>query len=220
MASLADERAADVIEELAAEDQVDVIEDLPPEKAADILEEMEPDEAADLVGDLSTERQAELLSLMEDEEADEVRGLLAYGEETAGGLMTTELFIIGLDETAGSVIARLRDVAPAADQVYYLYVTDAEGVLVGTVTLRGLIVAAESTPIHEIMRPDPISVETDTDAEDVARAIARYNLLALPVVDAGGHLVGAVTVDDAFERALGEGWRKRLPELFEPAEER
>jgi len=220
LAALDDERAADVLEELAADDQVDILEALPPEKAADILEEMGPDEAADLVADLSEARQEQLLNLMEPEEASDVRELLAYGEETAGGLMTTDFITITPDETAEQVIERLRELHPDADQVYYLYVTDAQGLLVGTITLRGLIVASPDTPVHDCMRPDPISVRIDLDAEQVGAAIARYNLLALPVVDDDGRMQGIVTVDDAFERALGEGWRKRLPEIYEPAEER
>ena len=220
LAALDDERAADVLEELAADDQVDILEALEPEKAADILEEMGPDEAADLVADLSEERQEQLLGLMEPEEASDVRELLAYGEETAGGLMTTDFITVTPDMNAEQVIERLRDLHPDADQVYYLYVTDADGVLVGTITLRGLIVAVPETAVRDFMRSDPISVSVDLDAEEVGAAIARYNLLALPVVDAKGRMQGMVTVDDALERALGEGWRKRLPEIYEPAEDR
>lgn len=220
LASLDDERAADVLEELDADDQVDMLEALPPEKAADILEEMGPDEAADLVADLSEARQEELLNLMEPDEASDVRELLAYGEETAGGLMTTDFITIAPDQTAEQVIDMLRELHPDADQIYYLYVIDPDGTLVGTITLRGLIVARPKTRVREFMRPDPISVALDVDAEQVGAAIARYNLLALPVVDAEGRMQGIVTVDDAFERALGEGWRRRLPEIYEPAEER
>jgi magnesium transporter len=220
LAALDDERAADVLEELAADDQVDILEALSPEKAADILEEMGPDEAADLVADLSEERQEQLLGLMEPDDASDVRELLAYGEETAGGLMTTDFITVTPEKTAERVIERLRELHPDADQVYYLYVTDADGMLVGTITLRGLIVARPETPVRDFMRPDPISVSLDLDAEQVGAAIARYNLLALPVVDAAGRMQGIVTVDDALERALGEGWRKRLPEIYEPAEER
>lgn len=220
LAALDDERAADVLEELAADDQVDILEALSPEKAADILEEMGPDEAADLVADLSEERQEQLLGLMEPEEASDVRELLAYGEETAGGLMTTDFITVTPEMTAEQVIERLRELHPDADQVYYLYVTDADGLLVGTITLRGLIVASPATAVQDFMRPDPISVGVGLDAEQVGGAIARYNLLALPVVDAEGRMQGIVTVDDAFERALGEGWRKRLPEIYEPAEDR
>jgi magnesium transporter len=220
LAALDDERAADVLEELEADDQVDILEALSPEKAADILEEMGPDEAADLVADLSEERQEQLLGLMEPDEASDVRELLAYGEETAGGLMTTEFITVTPEMTAEQVIERLRALHPDADQVYYLYVTDVDGMLIGTITLRGLIVAAPETTVSAFMRPDPISVGVDLDAEEVGAAIARYNLLALPVVDGEGRLQGIVTVDDALERALGEGWRKRLPEIYEPAEER
>jgi magnesium transporter len=220
LAALDDERAADVLEELTADDQVDILEALEPEKAADILEEMGPDEAADLVADLSEERQEQLLGLMEPEEASDVRELLAYGEETAGGLMTTDFITVTPEMTAEQVIERLRDLHPDADQVYYLYVTDANGLLVGTITLRGLIVAVPETAVRDFMRSDPISVSVDLDAEEVGAAIARYNLLALPVVDAQGRMQGIVTVDDALERALGEGWRKRLPEIYEPAEDR
>jgi magnesium transporter len=220
LAALDDERAADVLEELEADDQVDILEALSPEKAADILEEMGPDEAADLVADLSEERQEQLLGLMEPEEASDVRELLAYGEETAGGLMTTDFITVTPEMTAEQVIERLRELHPDADQVYYLYVTDADGMLVGTITLRGLIVAAPEATVSAFMRRDPISVGVDLDAEQVGAAIARYNLLALPVVDGEGRLQGIVTVDDALERALGEGWRKRLPEIYEPAEER
>jgi magnesium transporter len=220
LAALDDERAADVLEELAADDQVDILEALSPEKAADILEEMGPDEAADLVADLSEERQEQLLGLMEPEGASDVRELLAYGEETAGGLMTTDFITVTPDTTAEQVIERMRELHPDAEHVYYLYVTDADGTLVGTITLRSLIVARAETPVRDFMRPDPISVAVDLDAEQVGGAIARYNLLALPVVDADGRMQGIVTVDDALERALGEGWRKRLPEIYEPAEER
>lgn len=219
LAALDDERAADVLEELAADDQVDILEALTPEKAADILEEMGPDEAADLVADLSQERQEELLGLMEPDEASDVRELLAYDEETAGGLMTTDFITVSSDQTAQQVIEMLRQLRPDADHVYYLYVTDAVGQLVGTITLRGLIVAEPTTHVSEFTRPEPISVAVDAHADEAARAIARYNLLALPVVDEEGRIQGVITVDDAFERALGEGWRKRLPDLFEPAEE-
>ncbi len=220
MAALEEGRAADVLEELSPEDQVDVLEDLPRERAADILEEMGPDEAADLIADLPEARQEELLSLMEPADAQDVRELLAYGEETAGGLMTTDFLTVSAGETAQQVIDRMRDLQPDADHVYYLYVVDTDGVLVGTITLRGLIIADPDALVASFTRPEPISVRVDADGEEVAHAIARYNLLALPIVDEQGRMQGIVTVDDAFERALGEGWRKRLPETYVPADER
>jgi len=201
-------------------DVAHIVEQLAPRDRAGILAALDDERAADLVADLSQERQDQLLGLMEPEEASDVRELLAYGEETAGGLMTTDFITVTPEMTAEEVIERLRELHPDADQVYYLYVADAEGMLVGTITLRGLIVAVPETAVRDFMRPDPISVSVDLDAEQVGAAIARYNLLALPVVDAEGRMQGIVTVDDAFERALGEGWRKRLPEIYEPAEDR
>ena len=134
--------------------------------------------------------------------------------------MTKDFITVSPDDTAQQVIDRLRELQPDANHVYYLYVIDADGMLVGTITLRGLIIADPDTKVREFIRPEPISVTVDTDADEAARAIARYNLLALPVVDEDGRMQGVVTVDDAMERALGEGWRKRLPEIFEPVEEK
>ena len=219
--ALEDEQAADVMEELSAEDQVDVLEALPPEKAADILEEMGPDDAADLVGDLSRERQAELLGLMEREEAEDVRELLAYDEGTAGGLMTTDFISVSEATTAREAIEQVRKAELDTDQLaFYLYVTDADGRLAGSVTLRDVLLAKPSQPVSGFMRPDPVSVQLDLSDDEVATVMARYNLIALPVVDATGRLHGIVTVDDALEHALGERWRKRLPQVFEAAEER
>ncbi|MFN2484226.1 MAG: magnesium transporter MgtE N-terminal domain-containing protein [Candidatus Limnocylindria bacterium] len=219
--ALEDEVAADVIEELSAEDQVDVLEALAPEKAADILEEMGPDEAADLVGDLPQERRAELLNLMEVEEAEDVRELLAYNEGTAGGLMTTDYVAIGEETTAGEALDVVRGLDPEMEQAtFYLYVTDAERRLAGVVNLRELIAARPDEPVRNFMRRDPISVGVDMDEDEVAVTIARYNLVALPVVDGEGRLQGIVTVDDALELVLGERWRRRLPHVFEAAEER
>lgn len=219
--ALEDEQAADVMEELSAEDQVDVLEALPPEKAADILEEMGPDEAADLMGDLSRERQDELLSLMETEEAQDVRELLAYDEGTAGGLMTTDFVSVSQETTALESIEQIRTAELDADQLaFYLYVTDAEGRLAGSFSLRDLLVAEPSDTVTAFMRPDPVSVQIDLSDDEVATVMARYNLVALPVVDDAGRLQGIITVDDALEHALGERWRKRLPHVFEAAEER
>ena len=219
--ALEDETAADVIEELSAEDQVDVLEDLSPEKAADILEEMGPDEAADLVGDLPEERQAELLNLMEAEEAEDVRELLAYDEGSAGGMMTTDFIAVQASMTAREAIDRLRQSDPEGEQLnYYLYVTDTDDRLLGTVTLRDVVLAEPDARVSSLMRPDPISVRVDLDENEVATVMARYNLIALPVVDDDGRLHGIITVDDALEHVLGERWRKRLPEVYEAAEER
>ena len=214
IASLDDEAAADAIEEMEPETQVEVLEDLEPERAADILEEMSPDDAADLVADLSDEARTEILSLMEREEADEVTGLLGYPEDSAGGIMTTEFVAVPESLTAAQTIERLRELEPDAETIYYVYVTDDDGRLAGVLSLRDLIVAPPTTRIADVMIREPVAVGVLADQEEVAQVVARYNLLAVPVVDAEGRLAGIVTVDDAMDAILPTAWKKRLPRLF------
>jgi magnesium transporter len=211
LAALDNEAAADAIEEMEPDTQVEVLEALPPERAADILEEMSPDDAADLVADLSDETREELLALMERDEAEELGGLLAYPEDTAGGMMTTEFVAVPAELSAAATIDRLRELEPDAETIYYVYVVDPEGRLVGVLSLRDLIVAPPSTPIGEVMIDEPVAVEVTADRDDVASVVARYNLLAVPVVDESGRLVGIVTVDDAIDTILPASWRRRVP---------
>jgi magnesium transporter len=214
LASLDDEAAADAIEEMEPETQVEVLEDLAPARAADILEEMSPDDAADLVADLSDEARTEILALMEHDEAAEVRELLGYPEESAGGIMTPEFVAVPATLTASQTIDRLRELEPDAETIYYVYVTDEDGRLVGVLSLRDLIVAPPGTRIADVMIPEPVAVGVLADQDEVAQVVARYNLLAVPVVDADGRLAGIVTVDDAMDSILPTAWKKRLPRLF------
>jgi len=211
LASLDDEAVADAIEEMEPESQVEVLEDLAPARAADILEEMSPDDAADLIADLSDTTKAELLGLMEREEAEEVRELLEYPEDSAGGIMTPEFVAIPEHLTAAQTIDRLRELEPDAETIYYLYVTDDDGRLVGVLSLRDLIVAHPDRVIAEFMRREPVSVEVLAGQEEVTEVLARYNLLAVPVVDAEERLAGIVTVDDAIDTVLPAERRRRLP---------
>jgi magnesium transporter len=197
------------------ETQVDVLEDLEPARAADILEEMSPDDAADLVADLSDESRAEILALMERDEAQELGELLAYPEDTAGGMMTTEFVTVHAALTCAQAIDRLREMEPDAETIYYVYVTDADERLVGVLSLRDLIVSPPETLVSNVMIPDPVSVHVLDDEDAVAEVVAHYNLLAVPVTDAHGHLEGIVTVDDAMDAILPDAWRKRLPKLAE-----
>jgi magnesium transporter len=214
LASLDDEAAADAIEEMEPETQVEVLEDLEPERAADILEEMSPDDAADLVADLSDEARTEILALMQREEAAEVTELLGYPEDSAGGIMTTEFVAVPATLTAAETIERLRELEPDAETIYYVYVTDDEDRLAGVLSLRDLIVAPPSTPISEVMIREPVAVGVLADQDEVAQVVARYNLLAVPVIDPDGRLAGIVTVDDAMDSILPTAWKKRLPRLF------
>ncbi len=212
--SLDDEAAADAIGEMEPETQVEVLGDLEPERAADILEEMDPDEAADLVADLDEETREEILGLMERDEAEEVQELMTYEEDTAGGIMTTEFVSVPAHLTAAQTIDKLRELEPNAETIYYVYVVDTAETLVGVLSLRDLIVAKPDMPISTFMYDEPVAVRTDSSKEEVTEIVARYNLLAVPVVDAEGRLQGIVTVDDAMDTLLPHPARRRVPRLF------
>jgi CBS domain-containing protein/sporulation protein YlmC with PRC-barrel domain len=203
------ETAADTLGEVEPEMQAAIVGDLDEERAADILEEMDPDEAVDLLQDLPEEKRDELVELMEEEEGADVEELLAYREESAGGIMTTDFLALPRDLTTGQAIDRLRELQPDPALVYYLYVVDGEGRLDGNVSLRDLVVASPQTPLSQIMSKDVLRVQADTNKEDVAALIAKYDLLALPVVDARRRLLGTVTVDDVVDFMLPRGWKKR-----------
>ena len=214
--SLDDETAAETLEEMAAARQAQILGDMDEERAADILEHMSPDEAADVLGDLPEAKAEDLLNLMDDDEQSEVAELLPYADDTAGGLMTTEFVTLPRDLTAAEALARLREMAETPNMIYYLYVVENEESwkLVGVIALRSLILSDPSAPLAEVMRGDVQVAHPDDGAADVAHKIAEYNLLALPVVDEAGDILGIVTVDDAIEILLPKGWRQRLPRMF------
>jgi magnesium transporter len=191
------EDSADILEELEEEEAAEIAARLETEELAQIVDEMEPDEAADLLGDIAPEQAAGVLAVME--EPDQVRPLLAHADESAGGLMTSARITLYKEMTAAEAIAHLRIVASDTEAVYYLFVVDEEVSLVGVVSLRQIVVASPSTRIEEIMEADVIQVQADTDQEEAARLMSRYDLLALPVVDDDGHLLGLITHDDLVE---------------------
>jgi magnesium transporter len=214
--SLDDETAAETLEEMPAERQARILGNMNEERAADILEWMSPDEAADVLGDLPEEKAEELLGLMEDEEQADVAELLPYEDDTAGGLMTTEFVTLPHQLTVGEALARLREMAETPNMIYYLYVVEAENSwkLVGVIALRSLILADPAMPLAEVMRTEFQRAHPDEAAGEVAQRIAEYNLLALPVMDETGDILGIITVDDAMEILLPKDWRQRLPRLF------
>jgi magnesium transporter len=214
LASLDDETVADAMEQMKPEAQVDVMEDLHPARAADILEEMSPDDAADLVADLDQDTRDEILQHMERDEAEEVQELLGYPEDSAGGIMTTQYVALAEQVTVAEAIDRLRELEPDAETIYYVYVTDDDGRLAGVLSLRDLIVAQPDVPISEVMFREPVAVSVHAPQEEAAAAVAHYNLLAIPVVNDDGHLVGIVTVDDAIDTVIPTAWKKRLPRVF------
>src|SRR6266852_8034142 len=214
--ALDDETAAETLEEMRDERQAQILSDMDEERAADILEWMSPDEAADVLGDLTEDKAEDLLNRMEDAEQLEVAELLPYADDTAGGLMTTEFVTLPCDLSVGEALARLREMAETPNMIYYLYVVPAEDSwqLVGVIALRSLILSDPSAPLAEVMRAEFQRAHPDDPATEVAQKIAEYNLLALPVVDEAGDILGIVTVDDAIELLLPKGWRQRLPKLL------
>jgi magnesium transporter len=205
---------ADTLEEVEPDFQTSILNHFSDEVVADVLEEMSPDEATDLLAELPDERRQGLLKLMETEEADEVRELLRYEEDTAGGLMTTEYVSVLPDMTASQTIDHLRKVGEEAELVFYVYVTDAQEHLIGVFSLSDLIIAQPETPITQFMHKRVVSVELDTEQDEIAQIVAKYNLLAVPVVDAENRLHGIVTSDDALDKVLPTAWKKRLPHFF------
>lgn len=261
LAKLHPSDVADVLESLSDSDRLAVLRALPPELASETLTEMEEDEGAaellaaltphrgakllqeladddatDLVADLQPEERARILAEMPVEEAGEIRELLAYGEESAGGIMTAALVSVREVLSAAQAIEEVRRQGREVEGFYTVYVVDGGGRLLGTVPLDDLILAAPEASVSSLVEPVVASVNPDEDQEEVGRLMARYNLPTMPVVEPGGRLVGRITFDDVLdvmeaeqtedilrfggvsdEESLGGSWvaavRTRLPWL-------
>ncbi|PVG83115.1 magnesium transporter [Nocardioides gansuensis] len=212
VAALDDERLADVLEELPEEDQVEILEHLDSERAADVLEEMSPDDAADLIADLHPETAATLLGLMEPEEAEDVRRLMSYEEMTAGAMMTPEPVILSPDATIADALARVRnpELTPALAALVYVCRQPLEtptGRLLGAAHIQRLLREPPSTLVAAAVDDSLDPLRPDATIDEVAAHLATYNLVAAPVVDDEGRLLGAVTVDDLLDHMLPENWR-------------
>lgn len=214
--SLDDEFAADTLEEMSTEAQARILEDMDEERAADILEEMSPDDAVDVLDEMDDEKSEQLFNLMEADEKADVAELMAFENDTAGGLMTTEFIVFPKDLTVGETIARLREMAETPNMIYYLYVVEEEDSwkICGVISLRSLILANPTFKLSEVMRTGFRFAHPSEPAEEVAQTISEYNLLALPVIDDEGDIAGIVTVDDAMEILLPKNLQRRLPRLF------
>ncbi len=208
---LDDETAADAFEHLDADTQKTLIEEVGTERAADIIEEMDSDDAADLLAELPEEQQSELLAEMNSYTADELRELVKYDEDTAGGLMTTDYTWIYAHRTTEATIRKIREIAPTSEFIYYLYVLDKNDRLLGALSLRRLLLALPTAFIDRIMDTDLVTVHPNATAVEVAATIARYDLLAVPVVDDHGKMLGIVTVDDAIDAIMPDDVAKKLP---------
>ncbi|MET8508966.1 CBS domain-containing protein [Streptomyces sp. NPDC004787] len=212
-AALDDDRLADVLEELPEDDQIEILGKLKDERAADVLEAMDPDDAADLLNELPEDEKERLLTLMQPDDAADVRRLMAYEERTAGGLMTTEPIVLRPDATVADALARVRqqDLSPAlAAQVYVCRPPDETptGKYLGTVHFQRLLRDPPFTLVGSLVDSDLPPLGPDTQLPAMTSYFAAYNLVAAPVVDESGSLLGAVTVDDVLDHLLPDDWRE------------
>ncbi len=212
----------------------EVLEALPAEHAADIVEELAVDDAADVIAELPPDRADTILKLVDDRQ--EIEDLLKYDEDSAGGIMTSEIVSVDQGATAAEAIEEIRRQSEQVEDFYQVYCVDADQKLVGVLPLRRLVCTPPNTPVANIMEATPAVASSDLDQEDVARLMSRYNVAAVPVVDEVGRLLGRVTFDDVIDvveaeqtedllkfgggsgdEQLGGGWfsavRKRLPWL-------
>lgn len=194
------EVAADALAELPDDAHAEeTLAALDPAHAADIVEELEDDDAADLLGDLEPAEQERILAVVEEEDRAEVENLLRYDEETAGGIMTTHLVTVRESDTADQALAAIRQQAEEVEDFYQVFVVDTMERLVGILPLKALVLSAPGRPVRGIMETADTTVLPDLDQEEVARLMARYDLPAVPVVDANGKLLGRVTFDDVSD---------------------
>lgn len=198
---LSPEEMAAVFENIEDEDgQYETyLSEMDPTFAAQMLAQMYADDAVDVLNELDKDQVASYLTIMDDDAAEEIRELLHYEEYTAGSIMTTEYISIHAHQTVHSAMQILKQEAPNAETIYYVFVIDEEEKLAGVISLRDLIISDSDTMISEIMSERVYSVSVAEDQEEVARKMKDYNFLALPVVDFQGHLLGIITVDDIVD---------------------
>lgn len=196
---LDDAQAGEAISEMEDEFQADIIGDLDEKRASRLLGDMDPDDAADIVGDLPYEKAETLLRLMGVEDAEGIRKLLGYKEDTAGGLMTTQYVALHADDTVDEAVEVLRGLDEDHPTVNYVYVLDEYDKLIGVLSLRTLVLAPNNAPLKSIMFDELITSLPEEPEDEVAANISKYDLLAMPVVDEAGRLLGIVTIDDAMD---------------------
>jgi len=193
------EKASDVLEELDAEMFSDLVSSLSETKKALILDAMSQDDIVDLLGDLPEERRREIIAYLDIDDARDVRELLVYDEDTAGGIMTKDFVVLNKELKINQAIDTLRETAPDAETIYYVFVVDQLQRLAGVISLRELIVAKPDQRVSEIMNENLISVNVEDDQEEVAKVVKKYNLLAVPVIDDEEKMQGIITVDDVLD---------------------
>ena len=194
------EMASEAIAEMEEEEHPEeLLAQLVPEQAADIVEELEDDDAADLIAELPAEAAAQILDAVEHEERADIERLMKYDEETAGGRMTSALVAVHLESTAAGAIDEIRRQAQDVGEFYQIYCVDSDRHLAGVLPLQAVVLAEPNVRVVDLMVPAPATVEPDTDQEEVARLMARYNVPSIPVVEQSGVLLGRVTFDDVID---------------------
>lgn len=196
------ETAAETLSELEPDTQTAIITGMDTEKASDIIEMLPPDEAADVLSDLPAEKAQEILGNLEREDAEDIQELLGHEEDTAGGLMTNQFIAYQPDMTVQEAIERFRKDAEEVETLYYIYITNSEGKLIGVLSLRELLLLPPEAKLADVMETKLKTVLPESDEMEVAGIISKYNLVALPVVDLEGFMLGIVTIDDIIDRIL------------------
>ena len=193
------EKRADVMSYLDEEVQLDILGRLDKDEVLKLVVLMESDDAADLLGNLPEEESKEILASMVTEDSQEVADLMGYPEDSAGGLMSSDFLALDKDKTVGDAIQAIQEDEESLGSVFYIYVINDHRQLVGVASLKQLLLSKRTTALKHIMRPEVISVPLDTDQEEVAKTVERYDFLSVPVVDANNQLEGVITVDDVID---------------------
>ena len=196
---MSEARASDILSEMDEEDAAEVLGAMRDHRAVAMIEEFDPDDAADVVAELEDEDRERLMDALEPETAEEINLLLSYDPETAGGVMTTDFGVVKIDQTIEEAIQAIRRQREEIDNIYYIYVVDDQEHLQGVISIREVLLARPGARIRDIMLEVEGVCAPDDDRELVAKRTAEFNLAALPVVDAGGKLIGIVTHDDVLD---------------------
>lgn len=204
LAELEPEDVADILEQISPELAAELVEDVPLEDLTAAVSEMTGEAAADLLYELDDDVTESVLAMLDDKSESEIRRLLEYPSDTAGGLMTTEIAALPIGLTAGEAIERIRQLHDEYEDLSYVYVVDDESKLTGVIYFRDLVFARPGASLDEVMVPEPVSVEAMSDREEVAELAQRYHLFGIPVVDEAGVLLGVVTTDAVIEAVQDE----------------
>lgn len=204
------ETAAEAISELEPETQRAMLTGIDIVRAADIIEEMNPDSAADVLAGMPAEKAKEILESLERQDAQDIQELLNHESDTAGGLMTNEYIAYPPEITVSEVMEKFRKDAPEIESVYYIYVVDADEKLIGVASLKDLLLSSGDAPLRSIMESNIKTIEPEADEMTTVARIAKYNLVALPVVDKENYFLGIVTLDDVVDRILPPKAKRKI----------